>query len=59
MVLEIEFIHDHAIYHYYDVPYKLYTELMDSNSKGSFFWKFNSGTFEYYFSSNWFTLVPL
>ena len=36
-VLEIEFAEHGRIYHYFDVPLSIYSELMAAESKGSYF----------------------
>jgi hypothetical protein len=36
-ILEIELGEDGRIYQYFDVPYSIYCELMEAESKGSYF----------------------
>lgn len=36
-VLEIEFARDENVYEYFDVPWSVYSELMEADSKGAFF----------------------
>ena len=36
-ILEIEFVQPNRIYAFYDVPYSVYSELMEAESKGSYF----------------------
>jgi hypothetical protein len=36
-VLELEFVERHRLYHYFDVPLSVYSELMAAESKGTYF----------------------
>jgi KTSC domain len=36
-ILEIEFVQPNRIYAFFDVPYSVYSELMEAESKGSYF----------------------
>jgi hypothetical protein len=36
-VLEVEFLERNRLYHYFDVPLSVYSELMAAESKGSYF----------------------
>jgi hypothetical protein len=36
-ILEIEFAGSNRIYEFFDVPYSVYSELMEAESKGSYF----------------------
>ena len=36
-ILEIEFVQPNRIYTYFDVPYSVYSELMEAESKGAYF----------------------
>jgi hypothetical protein len=36
-VLEIEFVERGRVYHYFDVPLSVYSELMAAGSKGAYF----------------------
>jgi hypothetical protein len=36
-ILEIELVEPNRVYEYFDVPFSVYTELMEAESKGSYF----------------------
>jgi hypothetical protein len=36
-VLEVELVESNRVYAYYDVPFSVYTELIDAESLGSYF----------------------
>lgn len=46
LILEIEFS-NHALYHYYDVPYNVYNRLMKSTSHGSFLKQYIEKSYKY------------
>jgi hypothetical protein len=45
-ILEVEF-RDGALYHYFDVPATIYTDLLAADSKGSYFNRFVRSRFRY------------
>ena len=36
-ILEIELVESNRVYEYFDVPFSVYNELMEAESKGSYF----------------------
>ena len=46
MILEVEF-NNSAIYQYYDVPTQIYTDFLNSVSKGRFLWANIRDVYEY------------
>ena len=46
-ILEIELVEPNRIYEFFDVPFSVYTELMDAESKGQYFNEFIRDMYAY------------
>ena len=46
-ILEIELVESNRAYEYFDVPLSVYTELMEAESKGSYFNEFIKDLYAY------------
>ena len=46
-ILEIEFVEPNRVYEFFDVPFSVYSELMEAESKGSYFNDFIKDLYAY------------